>query len=540
MTFVDRITLTLELAIGESTYSVPAGNLKNFNLELSSYGFKCRADWWFVALQNQSEDELFASFVTQDLITATLTIDRTFDEVGVTTESLIVKGLVGKKQVSERAFGDVQGEPILQRRYEIEFEDRASLLWRQHFPNALYVDQSLKDLIEDNKPAGLTIDYDWTRVETTYPIHSLGLGDEGNHASFYDFIFWILDAENAGLFFDAAEEKYSIKGAKSSEGTAIAVLREDIDFSEARFPALFRHSVSVLNGYAEATTKKTDVANEKGVTGTRRDVLLNTPIDSVPTALSELETKRIQQPEPELFLRFARYPSVTMKPGNLYELGDGWSDKIFQNGKTYRLYRLDIRANAVSQVAADDLESDTNNYQFEIEAALELSTDLTFKAPSFIRPRWPYYVEGKVISEVGETTQGTYQMYPDDTTSLEYYHVKVPLWDKQIIVPYNPALISGHFYFPAYRDERVLLALEFRSAWIKRFLDWRPGAKLPKETQGDHILFGKKAKDETSVRHVYEDAKPVLSITRTNDTDTQTIKISEGVIFLETKEESGS
>ena len=82
----------------------------------------------------------------------------------------------------------------------------------------------------------------------------------------------------------------------------------------------------------------------------------------------------------------------------------------------------------------------------------------------------------------------------------------------------------------------MLIALDFDRARFAGYLDWRPGARLPLETQGNHILFGKKALSQTSMRHVYEDAKPVLSILRTSDKDVQTIKVLDGTIWMETKE----
>ena len=113
----------------------------------------------------------------------------------------------------------------------------------------------------------------------------------------------------------------------------------------------------------------------------------------------------------------------------------------------------------------------------------------------------------------------------------------MPLWDDQkVIVPFEPYYQSGHFYFPAYKDERVLLELEFDRARIRAFLDWRPGARLPADTQGNQLLVGKGDKNETSIRHVYVDAKPTLTIERSMDKDQQVITISEGTIRLETQE----
>ncbi|MEO1334401.1 MAG: hypothetical protein AAFV29_02100, partial [Myxococcota bacterium] len=73
-------------------------------------------------------------------------------------------------------------------------------------------------------------------------------------------------------------------------------------------------------------------------------------------------------------------------------------------------------------------------------------------------------------------------------------------------------------------------------AAIVQYLDWRPGARLPKESQGNQILLGKKAEDQTSMRHTFESSKPVLTVERTAAKDNQTIVVSEGTIRMETKE----
>ena len=100
-----------------------------------------------------------------------------------------------------------------------------------------------------------------------------------------------------------------------------------------------------------------------------------------------------------------------------------------------------------------------------------------------------------------------------------------------------PDYFSGHFYFPAYKMSRVLVALDFHSARIERFLDWKEGSRLSMDTQGNHLLFGKTPKNQTSINHVYEDEKPVLNVKRTRDIDTQSIRFEEGRLILETKEE---
>src|SRR5262249_1778939 len=98
-----------------------------------------------------------------------------------------------------------------------------------------------------------------------------------------------------------------------------------------------------------------------------------------------------------------------------------------------------------------------------------------------------------------------------------------------------PNMDPGHFYFPAYKNERVLVTFYYDKAYLKRFLDWRPTAQLPLETQGDHLLLGKTPVNRTSVRHTYENQQPVFEIERLYSQggfDTQTIKMAQGTVMV--------
>ena len=539
--FVDRLKVTLELSAGESTASIPAGHLKHLSLRATPYGFRATAEWWVVSQVSQSEDTLFAWFTASDAVSASLTIDRAFDEEGETAGTLAFKGLVTAREVQEQSFPDVSGEPVLQRRYRAEFEDRGAALWREHFPTRLYLDQTFTQLLNDNLPQGVTLTVaEWTAAGQSRHVQALGLGADGNTASYYDFLHWALDAGNAGLFFDPAAGSYEVRGKKKDGTTEATDLpRDDVVRMEVLFPPVRRDAAKVLNGYADASTKTKDVANADAATGVRKDHLLVSELESTLTDRATLETARLKSRSAGLRIVFARYPSVTVGLHNLYALGEDWTSNLYASGKTWRLCGLSLDANAVNPGASDDLDEETNSYNLEVSAEFELQADAVFHRPAYALPHWPFYVEGKVVSEVGTAPERTYDGAADSTTSLTTYSVSLPVFDgKKVKVPYNPGLQPGHFYFPAPRDQRVLVGLSFRGGYIKRFLDWHPGAQLPKDTQGEQLLMGKKEKNETSVKHVYTDSKPVFTVKRTDDKDTQTLEVSEGKILLEVKETS--
>ena len=534
--FADRLSAKVEVSIGGKTFSVVAGNVKRIAFTIEPWGFDAEAEFWLVSTSEQSEDTLFAAFLTRDLATATITVGRTYDEVEEEATTTVLHGIVIEKSVTERAFTEIANDPILQRRYTIRVVDRARALWRQHYPSALYVDSTFKDLIDDNKPEGLVLVHAWTGAETKYPVLSLGLGGAQNQASFYDFVHWLLWRESAALYYDVGKNAYAIVD-KKPPASSNALRREEVATLEAIFPPTPRGMVSVLNGDANAATKKKEIPNLHAVAGVRRDYIIRSSVTSDLDTRAVLEAARARLRDPEARVTFKSYPAVPFVPSMQVTFGEGFSTNVYQNGKTYRVARTQVVAVAESQIASDDADDESNAYNLEYTLGLELASDPVFRYPEFVTPRWPFHVEGKVLSEVGKDEEGTYQPYRNETTSLEYYKVKIPLWgDKKVIVSYQPSLVSGHFYFPVYKDARVLIALDFQAAAIDEFLDWRPGARLPLETQGNQILVGKGATNETSIRHAYENAKPAFTIQRSSAKDEQVIKVSEGTIRFETQE----
>lgn len=535
--FKTALSIKLDLTVNQTTSNIVAGNIKNLSIDYRSDGFEASLDFWVICLKDQSEDSLFSDFISQDPMKAKLTIDRTYDSVGETAGSIVLTGLVVKKHVAERAFPDLAGEPVLHRHYRIEFMDRGQALWRQHFPTALYVDKSKKQLLDDHKPDGVTVTYSFTGADTTHPVLSLGLGAPENQASYYDFLLWFCAKENASLVYDASDGSYEVAAQKKNLTTEVEFYREDVAEIEAFFPEIDRSTVTVLNGSTQASTTSKAVTNSQSVTGVKRNYLIVSQVSADLDARATLETGRHKLREPEAHVTFCAYPSVTMLPNQVMSFAEGFSTNIFQNGKKYRLERIRIEAHATQQEATDDDEEEINRYDVEYRAELELKTDVAKRVRPHVTPSWPFYVEGKVLSEQGADGEATHQMYTDSATSVQSYKVKIPLFaDQKVVVPWNPSLLSGHFYFPAYREERVLVALDFDKAWITRYLDWRVGAQLPQDTQGNSIQFGKKVADGTSVAHTYKEQKPVFEIHRVKDKDDQSITISDGTILISTKE----
>ncbi|RKH70642.1 hypothetical protein [Corallococcus aberystwythensis] len=541
MKFTEQLRLTLELKVGEEAFPLPAGSIKHLKVEARSYGFEARVEWWVQCKESGDEDTLFTPFTGTQPIKATLTIDRRYGaqaEGREGAEALPLKliGRVEERHVRERSLENVAEAPVMQRRYRIRMVDPAAMLWRRHFPSGVWVDETLQAVIQANTPQGLDVAYEWEAAGTAHGLHALGLGaDDDSGASFLDFLHWVQARMHAGMFLDYATGRYTLAAAKPEGGEPLVLSRDEVMQVDLRYPEPRRDALSVLNSYVDAGTKRKAVENADAIPGVITECLVTSTLEGTLTDRVTVETQRQQLEGPEVRLSFAAYPRVSLVLNGLYTLG-GFSTQAATHEKQYRLHTLELEASAVEDDAAHDPDSDANDYELKLKATLEEAADPTFRRPRFRPPRWPFLAEGRVVSEEGGEPDRTYQIRQDDETSVESYRVKLHLWDKEVRVPYEPHQQPGHFYFPMDKGTRVLVSLGYQHARMDRFLEWRPGARLPKESQGNHLLLGKTDKSETSIQHLYQDSKPMLRIQRTLEKDTQLIEVTEGRMFLRVQE----
>jgi hypothetical protein len=536
--FVDALEIKLVLTVDSMGLTIPGGQVKTFELDLQPYGFTCLMSFVISTLEG-TPDALLPLFTKHDLMKAKVTVEPRWEERQ--GEPLVLQGLVTEKDILEEFVSedlDVKGDPVFYRHYRIAFADSAHVLWRQHYPCDLLTNKSVKELLEAHKGDEVSLDYDWAVLDETHAINTLPLGVEGNESSFYDFVLWFVWSHGGVWSYDPVKDEYTLAESKSEIGKPFFVDRLDVEDFRIEFPQTIRHNAALLNSYSEKPQSKV-IDQEQAVDGVQHDHLVCYPIASDYEERTKLEKEKLRIREHEISLTFKRYPESAYRPGHFCALGGAhWSEKIFPFGKVYRIRSLSVVAGATEAALSAGQNMDYAGYKIEMKTQLELKSERWVSLPPFRPPTFPIYVEGKMVSEQGAEEAETYQIYQDEETSLDQYKVAVPLWEnQQVVLPFEPYFFTGHFYFPDYKHARVLVALDFHSGRIERFLDWRPGARLPMESQGNHLLFGKTAKSQTSVQHVYVDDKPELSVKRTSDQDTEIIKMVEGSLILETKEE---
>jgi hypothetical protein len=541
----ERLTITLSVTVGGTAHTISGGNVRALSLDLTSYGVDGSVT--FVLQDDQAyggsySDDFLADFVKSDLGEVSLTVQPTHWSTSSATSvaGITTSGIILDKRVTEHAH--VRGfsaSPVLHRTYTVRFCDPGRALWRQHFPVELFTSKTFKDVMESYKGSKISFTYDWDAVSTSRSIIFFHL-DPVRGASFYDLVLWFVRHYGGVFTFDHAAGTYSLTSVKDTSGTAATLLRDELTELSSVFPPVARWTRRVLNTYAESIATET-VTNEYAATGIYRDTLLRTQIAQDVTDRVALETARPLVPGRELELSFASFPTVAVSPGSLLDVSStgGFSAELISATEPFRVWRLSLDARALDSGSERDYSDSEGSFELSIVARLEQKSETTVRLPHFVEPHWPGYLEGKVLSEVGEDTDTTYQVYTDETTSLDQYRITIPLFSSQIVaVPFEPHQGSGTFYVPAYKNARVLVAFGFDSAWLARLLDWRSSAKVSSDGQGEQLFFGKSDTSSTSVLHDYEDNKPVLQIKRTNDKDVAILRIEEGKLTLQVKEES--
>ncbi len=540
----ERLETIVTITVGETAHAFRGGEVKAFSLDLTSHGLAGFVE--IVKTDDEAHggatrDDFLVDFLKPDLTEVTIEIEPGhWDASSVTTFPAIkTGGLVTEKSMTELTFErNVLDAAVLARRYRLDFADPARVLFGQHFPFALYTRKSFKDVIAAQGITRVVLDSTWEVANAAVTLLFLNLEARWGR-SFHDLLCWYVATNNGSLSFDHETLAYTLAAAKSAEGEAQVVSKDDIARLTSVFAAPTRSKIRVLDSYTESPSTRL-VAEAQAAEGVVHDVVLRSAVAKDVDDRVTLETARLRVPPREIEISFARYPTVPVVPGSLLLLGasGGLPSGLSLPDQPMRVWRLQIEATAIGASPDDDKGIGGGGYEVSFLARLEGKDDATLRLPRYEAPRYPGYFEGKIVSEVGEDKEVTYQFSTDDATKLDSYKIKVPLFPDQIIdAPYEPIQGSGLFYTPAYRDSRVLVAAEFTEARIERLLDWRPGARVAAEGQGDHLLFGKSDKSKTSVLHDYQEEKPVFSITRTNDKDTAQVTISEGKLMIQVKEQ---
>jgi hypothetical protein len=524
--------------MGSDSFTIPGGQVKQLSAALSSHGFTASVSFW--GRLEKEDDPLYRAFLRPDLLRVRLAISGVYDQPDEAPPPLILQGLARTRSLGGMPQGGLDDEALGFRRYSIEFADAAQVLWRQHRPTELHTDKKMSELLEAHRVDPIQLSCDWDVLEVPQPLLCLALGQDAPATSFYDFVMWYVHAHGGVWTYDSQEDRYLLTGSKPKVGEPVALGGSHVRQVELALPPVPRHSMRVLNTFAEAPST-TPLEQPQAVTGVRQDVLLRTPIAAQAQQRETREKQRLRLPLERLRLGFGRFPTALVRPGGTLRLeGSLWPQGLKGAGKPQRVRELSLQAFAVNPGPEDESAQPSAGYQLLLSALIEPEADPVPHLPLFRQPRYPLYVEGKVHSPGGEEGDRIYLLVEDEKNSLLFWRVAVPLWNKTVSVPAQPGFFPGHFYFPPYKNARVLVALHFDHAELHRSLDWGETVRLPMEAQGDQSLLGKNRTSQTAITHDYQEEKPVWLLHRASANDLQTIRFSEGNMVLETREDPGT
>lgn len=532
--FLQGLKTSLTIAIDNQTFTVNASRIRNFNIEMHSYGFNAWVEFWFY----QRHDKIVSAFAKNQVMEVTFSVSQFFNAPDPAPDPIVLKGFVSGRKMRESfvEVKDKQLEDPYTRYYQIHFEDAAQYVWKQHFPFKLFTNKTLQDVINSEKGEYITLEGQWSELSVAYPMIFLGLMKQFKQPSFYEFMMWYCYLYNGVWNYDANKNSYSIDNSKQNNSEKKKLNVEDVENVHVEFPPVIRYKNRILNATSENPSTQT-LEQQYAIAGIEEDVYIRTSIQQDIDALQQQVQDRLIVRQPFLKMIFKRFPTIHFNINQLIEFStdSGWGKNGFMGQTVYRVFDFSINAQAKNQNPSEEITGEYNSYSVDFSSSLEPQEETYRHFAPFEIPDYDIYVEGNIVSNEGEEDQKTYQVYEDEQTSQKNYKIKIPLFEnQQVNAPFIPNLLPGYFYFPEDKDAKVLLSLTVKSAKIYRFLDWRLDAELPQETQGNNILFGLTTKSQTSLNHVYEDNKPVFNISRKQEQDNQNFKMQEGIIVIET------
>ncbi|MCP3940805.1 MAG: hypothetical protein GY710_04895 [Desulfobacteraceae bacterium] len=535
--FSESLKIKLSLQINDKKFEIPGGNIKLCELNLQTFGFEGKVG--FGLFTDSSKDEIFSAFVTHDLIKVQLSIIRVLNLRDKSPVPLEINAYVTQKSVREFGYREVKNEPVLERYYEISFQDIPAILWKQHFPVKLYTDKKFSDVLKDQivEDISLEIDESVQGESQEMLFLGLGLGQNRHKASFYDFLIWYVHSRNIVFFYDYDDCTLKLSDEKAVL-EAVAVFRPvEVAKIQTFFSESFRHNTRILNVHSEKH-QSIEIPQDQAVSGIFQDVLMRTALENEIDDRKTLETTKLETHLEKIEMVMKEFPSKNFTIGTMVKFEkEYWSKNNLLSDKNFRIFTIKLSAKAREQNLSQNYNLDYTAYAMEMSIGMEIEDNPEVYLPPFKNPCYPVLVEGNIVSESGEDLDKTYQISQNEATSQDSYTVHVPLWDLNIKANFLPKVYTGHFYFPAFKHVKVLLALYFTRAKIKNFLDWGNGSKLPMDIQGNHLLFGKNELSETSMKYLYSEGKPVFSIQRTSDKETEMISLEQESIILQTKED---
>ena len=543
-TFIDKLCPTLKIDVEGKTGEILAGHIVDFELKLHPYGYEA-----YVCFKTFNDDEINALFAEAKVMKATLTFKSTDPKkIGATLSEL--QGIV-----SDRTYKPLgmESENHAVRLYEIRFKDPATITWGNHFPMKIYVDQTMKEVLDAEKNPLISIKYDFDALTKPSQIIAFSLEFRKGQplhkqVSFYSFLTWYLHQRDGVLEYNYKENSYEIKGKKSEEGKPISIPELDITHALCLFSEPPRYQERMIK-HSPENEDHVDQENPDGFKSVRKDAFDDTTHHHFPEQISQVVHSNLHPDKPAIQFYLKRLSSLfgieQLIPGKLIEIkgfteiGGAWCDDPIFKDQTFRMNHISIKATQI--VKSTSQKKIFENYEIEIQVNAEYKDETYVPRPEFTQPQYPFSIPGEIFSEIGDKEQTTFNIVKHEKSPLGHYLVKVPLagGEKKVVVPFSPDFTSGQSYFPFCKNQQVMLSMYFQTARIERILDWQPLARLPLDTQANQIVFASNGKDKYFIqRHEFKDGKDSIFIIKQSSSpeQTQTVQIKEKELVITVEE----
>ena len=542
--FEAELTLLLTLDVEGNKVEILAGHIDDLDLNLNSYGHRC-----FLSFSLFDREDVNALFAQTKVMKASLSFLPGKSLLEMTTP-FEIQGIVTDK-VFRRLRSPQGKETQTFYVYEISFSDSAKVTWEQHFPVNLYANESMKDIIDQHINPEVTIKYDWSLLEVKRPLTAFSLKYQPGIAahqqtSFYSFLHWYLYQENGVLTYDYKTHEYDLSGEKKkAEGLPLELREWDVLPPTCIFPPSVRYNEKVLKHTSEALVAQ-DKENPDSFKSVRRDSIDSKNYPLFPEQAPEDVQSSLQLTKPEIDVEVIKFSDSIhidkLVPGSFVSFtGDGegeWSSDPNFASQKLRVRNLVFKAHNLN--SSQEVELPYQSFQLYVKMKLEAEEEEFVERPTFNAPHFPFYMQGTVVSNVGEKEQSTHQILETEESPQGLYLIQVPLAGKgkTVMAPFVPSY-SGQYYYPFNKGAKVLLGIHFHTTRIERPIDWDPLARLPKGVQGNQIVLASNGKDEyTILRNEYEEGKnSVFTIKKSSsETQVQTIQIQEKNVMVSVEE----
>ena len=538
--FEENLALTLKLESDGKEAELPSGNIEKISLNLHAYGFSCSLQ--FCTFDHDDVEQMFTG---PKVIKATIAFKPTGPEQG--TDPIIeFKGIITDKSF-KRLPSHHGNEAQAHRLYEIYFCDNAKASWEQHYPSNIYVDDSMKDIIEKHVNSEISIKYDWDPLEIKHPSTAFSLEykywlQPYEQTNFYSFLIWYLHQENGLLIYNYKQHDYTITGKKKElEGKPLEVYEWHAMPPLCIFPQPPRYNGKVIKHTADSLDKE-DKEHEDAFKSMRREAFDSNHYRVYPEHANQKIQSSLMPEKNEFELEFTHFTKDIqidkLTPG-LFLCFKGnqegnWSQDACFKDKNFRIRSLYFEASKMN--VSEHVHKPIQAFGIYMKARLEEEEEKFMEWPRFVPPHYPFYIQGKIFSDIGEKEQSTYKILESEQAPQGQYLVHVPFAgnEKKVVAPFVPAY-SGQYYYPFCKDTRVMLAMHFRTAKVERPIDWDPLARLPGGIQGNQTVLASNGKDKyTIMRHEYLDGKDSIYTIKQSSSEeqSQTVQIKEKEMLI--------